>query len=111
MFSGFFSKVAIVSNEFKVMGNSFQILSAATQKARLPKDAQYVLLFFYQIQHTQHLLSLFCLEYSSACSVLFGVLFCVLCLLLSAPVVFLFKLTRRCLLSIRCCVESCRAST
>ena len=34
----FFSrKIAIVSDVFKVMGNSFQTLGAATEKARLPK--------------------------------------------------------------------------
>ena len=33
----FFWKIAIVSDVFKVMGSSFQILGAATEKARLPK--------------------------------------------------------------------------
>ena len=30
-------EIAIVSDVFKVMGNSFQALDAATEKARLPK--------------------------------------------------------------------------
>ena len=33
----FFRKIGIVSDVFKVMGSSFQILGAATEKARLPK--------------------------------------------------------------------------
>ena len=32
-----FRKIGIVSDVFKVMGNSFQTLGAATEKARLPK--------------------------------------------------------------------------
>ena len=31
-------KLAIVSDVFKLMGHSFQILGAATEKARLPED-------------------------------------------------------------------------
>lgn len=33
----FFWKVAIVLDDFKVMGSSLQILDAVTEKARLPK--------------------------------------------------------------------------
>ena len=33
----FFQKIAIVSDVLKVMGSSFQILGAVTEKARLPK--------------------------------------------------------------------------
>ena len=33
----FFWKIAIVSDVFKVIGSSFLTLSAATEKARLPK--------------------------------------------------------------------------
>ena len=42
--SSFFWKIAIVSDVFKVMRNSFQTLGAATEKARLPK-LSFVLLF------------------------------------------------------------------
>ena len=33
----FFRKIAIVSDVFEAMGNSFQTLGAATEKVRLPK--------------------------------------------------------------------------